>query len=86
MSTNRPYFADLADLDEDKRIEVIGRTVMEGRKRSAVCVEADEPEKLARYVRKLTEHYPGIVIGAARPGPVEGTVTVYVDPPPVNTN
>lgn len=81
----KPVYADIADFEEDKRINIIGRTVMEGRKTAAFVTDAD-PGKADRYVRKLKERFPGIVILGRFDGPVAGSVTVKVGPPPAENN
>lgn len=73
-------FADLADHDEDKRINIIGSTVMSTRKTAAVVVD-DVPGKLERYVKKLKERFPGIVILDEIAGPTPGARTVRCGPP-----
>lgn len=77
--TPRPEgFADLADLPEDKRIEIIGHTVTVHGKTVAVCVD-DVASKVARYVRKLSA-IPGVVVLDQTKGPVKGSVTIRVGP------
>jgi hypothetical protein len=52
-------FADLADLPEDERISAIGRAAARGQV-VGVALEKDEPEKIARYIKKITTLYPGV--------------------------
>ena len=76
-----PFYADIADHDEDKRIEIIGHTVMTHRKTVAFITDAD-PGKCDRYIKKLTDRFPGIVILGRYAGPIAKTVSVKVGPPP----
>ena len=75
-------FADLADLDEYKRIEIIGQAVMQSRAKVAVCVDA-VPGKADRYIQKLTERFPGIQIVGKHPGPAGGIDVIQVAPPEI---
>lgn len=75
-------FADLADLDEDRRIEIIGEAVMQSRTTVAVCVDAI-PGKADRYIQKLTERFPGIRIVGRFPGPPNGIDVIQVAPPEI---
>lgn len=54
-------YADLFELSEDSRIEAIGKTAMSG-KTVGVALEKNQPAKVARYIRKVTERYPDIVV------------------------
>lgn len=72
-------FADLHELSEDQRIEVIGRTVVEMGKTVGVVVD-DEPGKAERYIRKLRERFPGAVVLSQEKGPVAGAVTLKIGP------
>lgn len=69
-------FADLADLPEDERIAIIARTVANG-KTVGVALE-NEPEKVARYKRKLIA--AGVVILEERPSEIAGVVFLRVGP------
>ena len=75
-------FADIADHDEDTRINIIGRTVMEQRKTVAFITDSDKG-KHERYIQKLVERFPGIVLVETFDGPVENCVTVKMGPPEV---
>lgn len=80
-------FADLADMPEDERIAIIGRTVVDQQKTVGVCVDAtltkgSSETKADRYKRKLTERFPGLVILSTEAGPVKGVVTIRVGPKP----
>lgn len=78
---NKPQgFADLADFGEDRRIEIIGKTVMEQKITAAVVVDKF-PGKPERYIKKLKEMFPGIVILGRFDGPMDKMVTIQVGPP-----
>jgi hypothetical protein len=67
----KPYL-DLYRLSEDERIELIRRACTPGKK---VGVTLDnEPEKVARYVRKLAEY--GVVELKCADGPVPNVITI----------
>jgi len=84
LNPNAP-FIDLHRLDEDTRIDLIGRSVMAAKKTVAVCIDAD-PVKVERYLRKLRQQFPGIVVEGQFPGPVADVVTVKLRPPNAETN
>jgi len=69
-------FADLADLPEDDRIRIAAETARHGHI-VGVAVD-DEPEKVARYVRKLQAR--GVRIIDQTPGPVKGAVLIRIGP------
>lgn len=74
-------FADIADFDEDKRIDIIGHRAMVHKEKVAFIVEEDEQEKKERYIRKLKERFPGIRIIEEGKGPIPNCVWVKVGPP-----
>jgi hypothetical protein len=81
-------FADIADFDEDKRIDMIGNATMSGKQSSAekpliIGFVVEDHAKADRYVKKLKEKFPTIRIIDRFDGPVQNTVTVYVGPPPL---
>lgn len=78
-------FLDLHRLEEDRRIEMIGHTVMEHRQTAAVVTDAD-PGKRERYIAKLRERFPGIVVLKEFDGPTPGAVTVTLGPPDPENN
>ena len=84
MPHKTPY-ADLGDLDEDSRIGIIGDTVMR-LKQTVGFVTDVEPGKADRYIQKLKERFPGIVIISRFAGPTAHAVTVKVGPPPLSNN
>ncbi len=73
-------YEDLGDYDEDYRIDKIGRAAMD-KKARVVFVTDDDPGKADRYIRKLTENFPGIRIISRGSGPVPNCVYVTVGPP-----
>ncbi len=78
-------YADLGDLEEDKRIDLIGRYVMNKLKTAAVVVD-DIPGKSDRYISKLRKRFPGIEIVEQGQGPVAKTWVIKVGPPNVENN
>jgi hypothetical protein len=74
-STMAPKYADLHDLAEDERIKAIGESAMTGLT-VGVCLEKNEPAKVARYIRKVTTRYPQIGVLEQCDGPVANVVTV----------
>lgn len=76
-----PKWADLAGKDEDTRIRIIGETAAAG-KIVGVCLEKDRPEKVERYVRKITERYPTVVELSRVDGPIAGVITIKFGPKP----
>lgn len=76
----KPQYADLGDLEEDKRIEIIGDAVLRLGKTVGFVTDAD-PGKAARYISKLLGKFPGIVVLGPFNGPVKGTMSIKVGPP-----
>lgn len=79
-------FADIADFEEDKRIEIIGHNAMDHKRTVGFIVDAmpykTPQEKADRYIEKLQARYPGIrIIERGAPGPLAGTLFVKVGPP-----
>lgn len=68
-------YADLFELSEDSRIQAIGEAAMTG-KTVGVCLEKDEPKKIARYIKKVTERYPEIAVLSRIDGPTALIVTI----------
>jgi hypothetical protein len=79
LNMNKPLFVDLGDVAEDQRIEAIGHQAMVHKKVVSFITDADEG-KADRYIRKLEERFPGIVVIARGNGPVANTVFVKVGP------
>ncbi len=76
-SKSGPGYADMADHDEDVRINVIGKSAMNGRKVGFIV--DDIPGKADRYIRKLTQRFPEIKVTARGKGPVPKTIAVCVE-------
>lgn len=74
-------YADLSDLSEDERIEIIAHQVKQHGLTVGVCVD-DEPGKPERYTEKL-EKLGCRVLQQAK-GPVANVVTLRVAPSDVN--
>lgn len=71
-----PEFIDIADFDEDRRIEMIGKAAMLGQ---VVCFITDsDPGKADRYMSKMKTMFPYIHEIERAKGPVNNTVTVKV--------
>jgi hypothetical protein len=80
-------YVDMHKLSEDERIKFIGTTVMQKRI-STWCLTDDEPGKIERYRKKLSERFPLLVLGeeTRRNFPVKGTGGFTVNPPPQSNN
>lgn len=76
-----PIYKDIADHDEDTRIDMIGRSVMVLGQTVSFITDADAG-KADRYLSKLQKRFPGIVIISRGDGQVKDTVFVKVGPPP----
>lgn len=81
-------YADLADLDEDARIEQIGNAALSGKQTSedkpliiGFVVDDNGGVKGDRYVKKLQERFPTIRIIDRHKGPVPKTELIRVGPP-----
>lgn len=57
-----PPFSDLAALVEDERIDTIGEAAQVASERGVGFVIDNEPEKIARYKRKILERFPAVEI------------------------
>ena len=80
------FYADIADFDEDTRIEMIGKAVMSGPKSSSdkpvmVAFVVEDDAKADRYIKKLQKKFPGIRVIDRFAGPVPETITVRVGAP-----
>lgn len=69
-------YQDLHLLAEDKRIELIEHYVSAHHKAITVLVD-DEPAKVARYIRKLLDRSPRLMVEQGA-GPVAGVVALRV--------
>lgn len=67
-------YADLADLPEDDRIAIIGRTA-EGGQRVAFIVE--DHVKANRYIEKLTKRF-SVSVAKRLTGPIKDTISIVV--------
>lgn len=74
-----PPYADIANLPEDDRIELIGRQVQKmGAGKIVAFLTDDEVGKPERYIEKLRKRFPGLVVVDKRKGPIENVVTVRI--------
>ena len=73
-----PY-RDLYGIPEDERIRQIGEHVGRGEV-LGVILEADQPDKVARYIQKVTERFPEAEHLDTTPGPTPLVVTVRFGP------
>lgn len=72
-------YADLGDMKEDQRIDVIGKSIMAMEVgRTIAFVTDSEPGKADRYIRKLTTKFPSIEVVSRFDGPVKDSVTVKI--------
>lgn len=71
-------YSDLADLEEDQRIDIIGKTATGGK--VVAFVVDDWPGKADRYIRKLSQRYPEVEVLWRGKGPVPKSTTVKVGP------
>jgi len=69
-------YADLGDLSEDQRIQIIGKMVTE--KRSTVAIAVETKAKADRYGKKLMLAFPDLIIRGLHPGLVKNTVLLRV--------
>jgi hypothetical protein len=70
----KPLYADLADLPEDDRIAIIGRTAEDGQR---VAFVVEDHAKADRYIDKLTKRFR-VSVAKRLSGPVKDTVSVIV--------
>jgi hypothetical protein len=69
-------YADLADLPEDDRIHIIGKTAEAGNLTGFVV---EDDEKADRYIEKLKRWHRVNILDRG-PGPIRGTILVRVGP------
>jgi hypothetical protein len=74
-------FADLADLPENDRIAIIGKTAESGQ---IVGFFVDDEPKADRYIAKLLKRFKVKVIERGRWSPVKNAVLVKIGPSVVN--
>lgn len=72
---------DLHRTPEDQRIACIGEAAAGGQI-IGVALEKNEREKIARYIRKITERFPTVRYIDRSDGPVAGVVTLRFGPRP----
>lgn len=70
---NAQFYADLARLSEDDRIDLIGRHCLDTDEAVAILTDSDAG-KADRYIEKLTTRFPGVEIVERGDGPVKDTV------------
>lgn len=75
-------YSDLASLPEDERIEIIGKACRAG-KRTAVFLERNLPDKIDRYIKKLSERYPDVELVDRQNGPTPRIVSLVFDRRPM---
>ncbi|MCH8135388.1 MAG: hypothetical protein IIB77_05345 [Proteobacteria bacterium] len=78
MSPRYIPYADLHDLSEDERIKIMGNVASEG-KTIGVMVD-DDPEKVARYISKMTSRYPCVRLIEQLDSPIAGVVMLRFGP------
>lgn len=73
-------YVDISKLPENQRIKAIGKLVTNTRQ-SAWCLTDDEPGKIERYKKKMTEWFPELKLGEIkRAFPAEGCGGFTVHP------
>ncbi len=75
--SDKPKYADLADLPEDKRIELMAKVALAGN--IIACQTDDEDSKVARYIEKMEAL--GVRHISTDLGLVPGTVSISFGPP-----
>lgn len=70
--------SELHKLTEDRRIKVIGEKAAEGNL-VGVLLDDDE-EKIARYIKKVTDRHPTVGLIDRHQGPTPGVVTLRFGP------
>ena len=76
-------FADLANLPEDERIDLIGRYVIETKQTVGVLTDSGRGDecKPQRYIDKIKKRFPSVQIIGKEPGPIKNTICIRVGPP-----
>jgi len=69
---------DLHSAGEDQRIDLIGRQALT--QTVGVVLEKDEPDKVERYIRKVTTRFPTVVVLKRIDGPTKSAVTIKFGP------
>jgi len=73
-------YADLASLPEDDRIALIGEAARQNI--VGVCLEKNDPAKIARYIQKVTDRYPDVKLLDQFDGPTYLVKTLRFGPKP----
>lgn len=68
-------YRDIHGLPEDERIEAIGSRAARGFV-VGVVLERDEPEKIERYIRKVTDRFPSVTMLKRIEGPTPLVITL----------
>lgn len=79
----RPIFQDLHELSEDDRIFVIGNSAVNKRKVVGFVVDVvkGDHSKGDRYIRKLKQQFPSIVVTFRADGPAADMEVIKVEYP-----
>lgn len=79
---------DMHKLDEDTRIELIGRMMTcehcikaSGGELRAPLMTDDEPGKLERYIKKLAERFPTVRVIGEKSRPLPGVAQIMLASP-----
>lgn len=75
-----PPILDIAHLEEDKRIELIGHRVTDHGERVGFMVDVENGShaKGDRYIQKLKKRFPAITVLSRQDGPVPDVETIKV--------
>lgn len=76
--TKKPYYADVADHPEDKRIDIIGNQAMTGAVVGFIVESENNGEKGDRYIAKLARKFPKLIVRKRAPGPIDGCEAIQV--------
>jgi hypothetical protein len=72
-------YIDVADFEEDKRIDMIGSTAVRlGAGKVVAFVTDSDPGKADRYIAKLLKKFPTLHVIERFDGPVPNTVSVKI--------
>lgn len=85
MTQHIPPYVDMQKLTEDERIHVVGHTLtckkcakrLQEKGRVALLVD-NEPEKVERYIKKLTDKFPSVYVANRFDGQPIPTVTTLI--------
>ena len=76
-----PEYRDIADMEEDNRIASIGLVALERPGKEIAFITDNEPGKAERYIEKLAQRFPSLVVVKRFDGPTPGTVSVIITRP-----